>query len=430
MYSISPIDGRYSKTTEPLTHIFSEGALIKYRVKVELYYLSLLSNTVPELELFSLESANHIINNLVEDDLHTVKEIESKTKHDVKAVEIFLQSKLDLHYHSFIHFGLTSQDINSVVYLMQLHDTVSTYLLPMINELLEKINILAFSSDHPMVCFTHGQSATPSNMKLQLLVFVERLCNLYHELQKIPFKTKFGGATGRFNAHRLAYPDVNWERFGQDFLQIINPNFQKHQYTTQIDHYDNHSNFYNKMQQISTVLIDFCQDIWLYISKAYFTQRVTEDEVGSSTMPHKVNPINFENAEGNLHMAVTLFQFLSRKLPISRLQRDLTDSTVLRNMGIPFGHFFIAYDSLLKGIDKLTLNSEQLKKELEDSPQLLAEGIQTILRKCGYKDAYDKLKKITRYTNLTRDTLINFVLLLDIPKEEKQKLMNLRVSNY
>lgn len=430
MFAISPIDGRYREVTKPLTYIFSEGALIKYRVKVELYYLSLLSETVPELKPLPLETANKIVNNLTEDDLRKVKEIEVKTKHDVKAVELFLQSKLEPKYHSFIHFGLTSQDINSVVYIMQLYDTISVHISPMINNLIEQISSLAYSSDHPMVCFTHGQPATPSNMKLQLLVFVERLYNLFHELQDIPCRTKFGGATGGFNAHRLAYPDIDWNNFAQTFLKTINPLFQRHEYTTQIDHYDNHSNIYNKMQQISTVLIDFSQDMWLYISKNYFIQQVTEGEVGSSTMPHKVNPINFENAEGNLHMAVTLFQLLSRKLPVSRLQRDLTDSTVLRNMGIPFAHFFIAVDSLTQGIAKVTLNKSVLKKELENSPQLLAEGIQTVLRKCGYKDAYDKLKTITRVTNLTKDILVDFVYSLDIPKDEKQKLITLTTINY
>ena len=430
MFAISPIDGRYKKVTEPLSHIFSEGALIKYRIKVELYYLSLLSNTVPELKPFPIQISNKIVNNLTEDDLYKVKEIENKTKHDVKAIELFLQSKLDLEYHSFIHFGLTSQDINSVVYLMQLYDIISIYISPMIKNLIDKINILADKSDHQMICFTHGQPATPSNMKYQLLVFVERLINLFKELNNFSYKTKFGGATGGFNAHKLAYPDINWEEFGRDFLHIINIDFERHQHTTQIDHYDNHSNIYNKMQQISTVLIDFCQDMWLYISKNYFIQEIIESEVGSSTMPHKVNPINFENAEGNLHIAVTLFQFLSRKLPISRLQRDLTDSTVIRNMGVPFGHFFIAIDSLTKGINKVVLNKIVLKKELEESPQLLAEGIQTILRKCGYKDAYDKLKTLTRVTNLTKDILQNYIYSLDIPKDEKKKLNNLTTMNY
>lgn len=430
MFAISPIDGRYREVTKSLADIFSEGALIKYRIKVELYYLSLLSETVPELKPLPLETANKIVNNLTEDDLYKVKEIEAKTKHDVKAIELFLQSKLESEYHTFIHFGLTSQDINSVVYMMQLYDTISVHISPMINNLIEQINLLSRSSDHPMVCFTHGQPATPSNMRLQLLVFVERLHNLFQELQEIPCRTKFGGATGGFNAHRLAYPDVDWNNFAQTFLKTINPRFQRHKYTTQIDHYDNHSNIYNKMQQISTVLIDFCQDMWLYISKNYFIQQATEDEVGSSTMPHKVNPINFENAEGNLQMTVTLFQLLSRKLPISRLQRDLTDSTVLRNMGVPFAHFFIAVNSLTKGIAKVTLNRSVLKKELDNSPQLLAEGIQTVLRKCGYKNAYDKLKSITRVTNLTRDMLVNFVYSLYIPKEEKQKLIALTTMNY
>lgn len=430
MFAISPIDGRYRDITKPLSNIFSEGALIKYRMKVELYYLSLLSNTIFGLKYLFKSKADQILDNLTDDDLEKVKEIESQTKHDVKAVELFLRSKLEPEYHPFIHFGLTSQDINSVVYTIQLNEVISNHVCPVITNIIERINILAKKSDHQMICFTHGQAATPSNMRKQLLVYVERLCNLYDELLKIPYRTKFGGATGGFNAHKLAYPDINWEQFGDKFLYWINQQFKRHKYTTQIDHYDDHSNIYNKMQQISTVLIDFCQDMWLYISKNYFTQKVTKDEVGSSTMPHKVNPINFENAEGNLQLSVTLFQFLSRKLPISRLQRDLTDSTVLRNMGVPFSHFLIACDSLVKGISKIKLNKELLKSELERSPQLLAEGIQTVLRKCGYKDAYDKLKVITRATNLTKDMLTTFVYSLKIPDEEREKLLDLTTMNY
>lgn len=432
--SISPVDGRYWGMCNHLSNIFSEMAVIKYRIKIELYYLVALSDFIEDVPEFTAEEADTIVDNLMYDDILSVKSIEEKIRHDVKAVEVYLQGCLDEKYHPWIHFGLTSQDINSVMYTLQMQDLISdvsggnSKFMDDFAELLEKISVVAESSDYPMVCFTHGQPATPSTMKDQLNVYSSRLAQLHYDLCKLEFKTKFGGATGGLNAHKIAYPDKEWLSFVDKFLSMFK--IERNVYTTQIDHYDNHSNFYNKCQQICTVLIDLCQDIWLYISRGYFKQVVVKDEVGSSTMPHKVNPINFENAEGNLHMAVALFQLLSRKLPISRMQRDLSDSTLIRNVGVAFSHMSIAIQNIIRGLNKIDIDIAVLKKGLEETPELLTEAVQTVMRKNGYTDAYDQMKLLSRGEKLSREKLMKFVAELEIAEDDKERLLALETSTY
>lgn len=437
MDSISPVDGRYRNKTQYLAEYFSEQALIRYRVKIELYYLAALTDQLLTTEAefqksvgfqrpprFAYEEADHITHTLTNADITRVKDIERTTAHDVKAVEIYLREILPAPLAPWIHFGLTSQDVNSMAYTSQIYDLMHGTFREELDQIMQSLSQLAEASDHPMVCLTHGQPATPSTMRQQLFVYAERLNNLLRELDALPYRTKFGGATGGFNAHKVAFPEIDWEEFGVKFVKRYNPAFQRSRHTTQIDHYDWLTSFFNKSQQICTVLLDLCQDMWLYISYGYFRQKVTETEVGSSTMPHKVNPINFENAEGNIYIAVALFQALSRKAPVSRLQRDLSDSTLLRNIGVAYAHMTIAVRSLLTGLSKVELDTGLLQHKLDDTPELLTEGIQTIMRKHGYVDGYDQLKALSRGKRLDRESLVQFVKRLKIPEEDKQNLIH------
>lgn len=430
MFSISPVDGRYAPLTKELIPIFSESGVIKYRIFVELKYLEVLSNTLDSLDPLPFDILSEIYTTLTPIELSKVKEIEKKTNHDVKAIEIYLRTKLPIKYHPFIHFGLTSQDVNSIVYTTQIYDANTNIIDPIINTLCRSLKILIQCSDHPLLCLTHGQPATPSTMKRQLTVYIERLSNLTQQREYLKYRTKFGGATGGMNAHKVAYPDIDWEQFSDHFVKQFNSNFIRNKNCSQIDHYDNHTSFFNYYQQVATVLIDLCQDIWLYISRGVFRLKVVEGETGSSTMPHKVNPINFENAEGNLHLTVSLFQLLSRRLPVSRLQRDLSDSTLIRNIGVAYGHFLIALKKIIKGLDQLQIDTTTMFLELKDNPALLTEAIQTVMRKNGYADAYDQLKSISRGKSITLEGLRDFIESVNLDNEDKKRLLELTVVQY
>ena len=385
--AISPIDGRYFEVVKPLTHYFSEYGFIRYRVQVEIEYLIALSGTVSELDDFpahKLSDLRKIYKNFTEDRALQVKEIEKTTNHDVKAVEYFIKKEFDAlnlnDFKEFIHFGLTSQDINNTSIPLLLKDYFANEYYPLINQLLSKLNGLAKEwKDIPMLAYTHGQPATPTRLGKEIMVFATRLDKQVSQLKLIPFAAKFGGATGNMNAHYAAYPDIDWNRFAEEFCQHLG--LVRSYPTTQIEHYDFLAALFDNVKRINTILIDFSRDMWQYISMEYFKQKIREGEVGSSAMPHKVNPIDFENAEGNLGYSNAIFEYLSAKLPVSRLQRDLTDSTVLRNVGVPLAHTQVALHSLLKGIGKLELNQKALDEDLEKNWAVVAEAIQTILRK-------------------------------------------------
>ena len=397
--AISPIDGRYRKTTQALANYYSEFALIKYRVLVEIeYFIALCESGLPTLSDFEKKhypSLWAIITSFDENDAQEIKDTEKKTNHDVKAVEYFIKEKFTklgiAKYAEFVHFGLTSQDINNTAIPLLLRDSVENEMLPKLSEVLGTLRQFAKEwKDVPLLAKTHGQPATPTRLGKELMVFVERIENQMLQLNHIPYSAKFGGATGNFNAHHVAYPDRDWIDFGNRFVND-KLKLKRSQYTTQIEHYDNIGALCDCFKRISTILIDLDRDMWQYISMDYFKQKLKKDEVGSSAMPHKVNPIDFENSEGNLGIAIAVFEHFSSKLPISRLQRDLTDSTVLRNLGVPFSHFFIALESLLKGLGKLVLNQEAINKDLENNYAVVAEAIQTILRREGYPNPYDCL---------------------------------------
>ncbi len=435
--AISPVDGRYFELVKPLTQYFSEYGLIRYRVQVEIEYLIALSGTLPELEDFPAHKLNHlrkIYKNFTEFHAGEVKEIEKTTNHDVKAVEYYLKKefeKLNLkEFKEFIHFGLTSQDINNTSIPLLLKEFIEHEYLSVVNLLLSRLNGLAKDwKDIPMLAHTHGQPATPTRLGKEIMVFASRLDRQLTQLKTVPHAAKFGGATGNLNAHYVAYPNIDWNRFADEFCKYLG--LVRSYPTTQIEHYDYMASLFDNLKRINTILIDFSRDMWQYISMEYFKQKIKEGEVGSSAMPHKVNPIDFENAEGNLGFANSIFEYLSAKLPISRLQRDLTDSTVLRNIGVPLAHTHVALQSLLKGLGKLELNQQALHRDLDNNWAVVAEAIQTILRKEGYPNPYEALKDLTRKNEkVTRDSLAAFIDTLSIKDEIKTQLKSITPFNY
>lgn len=437
--AISPVDGRYRNKVDELAIYFSEYGLIRYRVYVEVeYFISLVELPLPQLKNFDKNLFTELRNIYIDfslDDAQKVKDIENITNHDVKAVEYFLKEKFDAlkidSYKEFIHFGLTSQDINNTAIPYSLKMAATEVYFPLLDEVIKKLKQLAVEWQNiPMLAHTHGQPASPTRLGKEIEVFIERIEIQYHQMLSVPFSAKFGGATGNFNAHVVAYPDVDWKAFGNAFVDGV-LGLTRSQTTTQIEHYDNLAAFFDVMKRINTILIDLNRDVWTYISMEYFKQRIKKNEVGSSTMPHKVNPIDFENSEGNLGIANAVLEHLSAKLPISRMQRDLTDSTVLRNIGVPVAHTLIAFKSLLKGLDKLIINQEKLKKDLDHNWAVVSEGIQTILRREGYPNPYEALKELTR-TNTFIDAaaIKSFVNTLNISDKVKEELINITPFNY
>jgi adenylosuccinate lyase len=437
--AIGPIDGRYNSKTKDLQNYFSEASLIKFRVKVEIeYFIALCNSSIIQLNHFPSEKFKElrkIYSNFNNDDAQRIKEIESITNHDVKAVEYFIKEefkKLKLEeFNEFIHFGLTSQDINNTAVPYSIKKALEEIILPEISNLIKLIEKNAnIWSDISMLARTHGQAASPTRMGKEMMVFVERLKNQLLLMNKIPYTAKFGGATGNFNAHHVAFPDINWVDFSNDFLKS-SLELKRQQTTTQIEHYDNLAAKMNNLSRINTILIDFSRDIWTYVSMDYFKQKINKNEVGSSAMPHKVNPIDFENAEGNLGIANSLFSFMADKLPISRLQRDLTDSTVLRNIGVPLAHTLIALKSLNKGIKKLVINKEKICSDLEENWAVVAEAIQTILRRENYPNPYESLKELTRLNSkITKKTIGDFIDNLNVGDNIKKELKKINPSNY
>lgn len=437
--AISPIDGRYRNKIEGLSAFFSEEALIKYRVKIEIdYFIALCQIPLKQLSHFDTSlfpKLREIYENFGPEDALSVKKIESITNHDVKAVEYFIKEKFDdLHlqeFKEFIHFGLTSQDINNTAVPLSLKDAFQSVYLPELNSLIEKLESLANEwSGISMLAKTHGQPASPTRLGKEIYVFVERIKQQLKLINDIPFAAKFGGATGNFNAHKVAYPKHDWKSFGSYFVQDILG--LSHSFpTTQIEHYDHLAALFDGLKRINTIIIDLNRDFWQYISMNYFKQKIKKGEVGSSAMPHKVNPIDFENSEGNLGIANAIFEHLSAKLPISRLQRDLTDSTVLRNIGVPMGHTIISLTSTLKGLNKLLLNKEAFDRDLEDNWAVAAEAIQTILRREAYPDPYEALKGLTRTnTKIDQKSIIDFIETLDVEDTIKEELKAITPHNY
>ncbi|WP_299528832.1 adenylosuccinate lyase [uncultured Lutibacter sp.] len=437
--AISPIDGRYRNKVESLAPFFSEEALIKYRVKVEIeYFIALCEIPLPQLSKFDttlFEELRSIYRNFTSADAQKIKDIEAITNHDVKAVEYFIKEKFDAlnlqKYKEFIHFGLTSQDINNTATPLSINDAFDVVYYPELATLLEKLRQLATAwSDVPMLARTHGQPASPTRLGKEILVFIERIEQQVNQLQNIPYAAKFGGATGNFNAHKVAYPTIDWKAFGTHFVEKVlglHHSFP----TTQIEHYDHIAGIFDALKRINNILIDFDRDMWTYVSMEYFKQKIKAGEVGSSAMPHKVNPIDFENSEGNLGMANAIFEHLSAKLPISRLQRDLTDSTVLRNVGVPFGHTIIAFSSTLKGLNKLLINKEKFAEDLENNWAVVAEAIQTILRREAYPNPYEALKGLTRTNEkITQKSMADFIDSLDVSNLLKEELKAITPSNY
>ena len=434
--AISPIDGRYRKQLQHLDDYFSEYALMKYRVLVEIEYLLLLS----EKKLFRLSAKavkelQQLKDNFGPDDAHQIKQIEHTTNHDVKAVEYFIKQELEkmgeAAVKEWVHFGLTSQDINNTAIPLSWKHALEFEYLPSLLNLNHELKLLASSwKDIPMLARTHGQPASPTSLGKEIMVFVERIENQVEQLINIPVSAKFGGATGNFNAHHIAFPKTDWIRFANEFVEDI-LGLQRSQFTTQIEHYDNFAASFDCMKRINTILVDLCRDIWTYISMEYFKQKTKKGEVGSSAMPHKVNPIDFENAEGNLGVANALFEHLASKLPVSRLQRDLTDSTVLRNIGVPFAHTILAFRSIEKGLAKLVLNDEKIFEDLENNWAVVAEAIQTILRREEYPNPYEALKELTRgKKQVNKSTIHQFIENLDIKAALKKELKAITPSNY
>jgi adenylosuccinate lyase len=437
--AISPIDGRYQSKTNELASFYSEAALIKYRVKVEIeYFISLCELPLPQLADFDtsfFKNLRTIYTEFSNQDAEKVKEIEKITNHDVKAVEYFIKEKFDtleLHkYKEFIHFGLTSQDINNTATPLLIMDSISEVYIPNYLDILEKlVDLKEEWSEIPMLARTHGQAASPTRLGKEIMVFIERLEKQIGLLNTIPFSAKFGGATGNFNAHHVAYPNINWTDFANEFLED-KLELSRSQVTTQIEHYDNLAALFDNLKRVNTIFIDLSRDIWSYVSMDYFKQKIKAGEVGSSAMPHKVNPIDFENGEGNLGIANAIFEHLSAKLPISRLQRDLTDSTVLRNVGVPLAHTIIAFKSILKGLNKLILNQDAIANDLEKNWAVVAEAIQTILRREGYPKPYEALKGLTRTNEaINQKSIATFIDSLEINSELKEELKKINPSNY
>jgi len=437
--AISPIDGRYRSKVESLANFFSEEALIKYRVMVEIeYFIALCELDLPQLPKLSQDKVNslrNIFENFSVNDALAIKKIERTTNHDVKAVEYFIKDKFDAlgleKNKEFIHFGLTSQDINNTAIPYSIKEAMNEVYVPLFMEFTAVLKTLVKNwEDVPMLARTHGQPASPTRLGKEINVFVVRLEEQFNLLNDIPSAAKFGGATGNYNAHKVAYPDIDWQNFGQNFVQ--NKLGLSHSFpTTQIEHYDHMAALFDTLKRINTIVIDLNRDMWTYVSMDYFKQKITEGEVGSSAMPHKVNPIDFENSEGNLGIANAIFEHLSSKLPISRMQRDLTDSTVLRNVGVPFAHTLIAFKATIKGLNKLLLNKAKFEKDLEDNWAVVAEAIQTILRREGYPNPYEALKGLTRTNeSITKKSIAEFIDQLEIKEELKTELKNISPSNY
>ena len=438
--AVSPIDGRYRAKAEPLAPYFSEYALMKYRVRVEIeYFITLCELPLPQLidfprELF--ETLRDFYRNFSEADAARVKDIESITNHDVKAIEYFIKEQFDKiggldHFKEFIHFGLTSQDINNTSFPLMLKDATELVYLPLLQELIDQLNTYAEEwKDIPMLAKTHGQPASPTRLGKEVKVFAYRLEQQVALLKACPMTAKFGGATGNFNAHHVAYPEYDWRAFGRKFVSE-KLGLQREEYTTQISNYDNMAALFDAMKRINTIVIDMDRDFWQYVSMEYFKQRIKKGEVGSSAMPHKVNPIDFENSEGNLGLANAIFEHLSRKLPISRLQRDLTDSTVIRNIGVPMGHSLIAFQSSLKGLRKLLLHEESIRRDLDNCWAVVAEAIQTILRRESYPHPYEALKALTRTNEaMTEERIHNFIDTLEVSDAIKAELRAITPHNY
>ena len=438
LQAISPIDGRYAKKTQPLSQYFSEEALIRYRVLVEIEYFLKLSETVPQLSSLTDDdraSVRSIIENFSTADAEKIKSIEAITNHDVKAVEYFIKEQFDARglsvHKEFIHFGLTSQDINNTSTPMMVKDALDNVIFPNIEEVINSLESMAKDySGIPMLAKTHGQPASPTSLGKEIMVFVERLNDQMDRCRSLPLKAKFGGATGNLNAHKVCYPDINWIEFADDFVSL-QLGLDRSRYTTQIAHYDHLAAIFDALARINTILIDLTRDIWTYIMMEYFKQKTVANEVGSSAMPHKVNPIDFENAEGNLGLANSILNHLSAKLPISRLQRDLTDSTVIRNIGVPFSHSLIAYTSVLKGLGKLILNDSAIAADLDANWAVVAEAIQNILRREGYDKPYEALKELTRgKTMVNEDDITAFIDTLSTTEEIKAELKTITPFNY
>ena len=439
--AVSPIDGRYRSKCEPLAKYFSEGALIKYRVRVEVEYFIALSDRLKDLRpalagvAAKAEALRDIYRTFTDDDAQAIKDIEKVTNHDVKAVEYFLKGKFDemglSDLKEFIHFGLTSQDINNTSVPLSMKECHDEVLLPAYKKILALLDERAQEwKDIPMLAHTHGQPASPTTLGKEWGVFAYRLRRQLDELERIPFTAKFGGATGNFNAHLAAFPEVDWRAFGNDFVKN-HLGLERQQLTTQIENYDMMAAWFDACKRINVILIDLCRDVWTYVSMEYFKQRIKAGEVGSSAMPHKVNPIDFENAEGNLGLANAIFEHLSHKLPVSRMQRDLTDSTVSRNIGVPIAHTMISVASLEKGLGKLLLNEQALYRDLENNWAVVAEAIQTILRSVGYPNPYEALKQLTRTNEkVTAQTIAAFVETLDVAPEVKERLKKITPHNY
>jgi adenylosuccinate lyase len=439
IYAISPVDGRYRAAVKELSLYFSEGALHKYRVLVEIeYFIKLCEDVIQDKYSLTEDQKSElrkIYSEFNEDDALKIKETEKITNHDVKAVEYFVKEKLrllELDSHTeWIHFGLTSQDINNTSIPLSIKEAMESVIIPQLENLTQHIKNKAKEYKNiTLLARTHGQPASPTQLGKEFYVFCERLNNQIAQLKNIPYGAKFGGATGNFNAHKSAFPETDWIDFANEFVNKT-LGLQRQQFTTQIEHYDNIAALCDVFKRINTILIDFCRDIWMYIMLEHFKQKINPKETGSSAMPHKVNPIDFENAEGNLGVANALFEHFASKLPISRLQRDLTDSTVLRNIGVPFAHTVIAFKSILKGMDKLMVNTENIHHELEANLPVVAEGIQTILRSVGYPEPYEALKKLTRQNSkITAEVLINFIEELEVAEEVKIRLRGLTPHNY
>ena len=437
--AISPIDGRYRGKIAKLANYFSEEALIKYRVRVEIeYFIALCEIPLPQLIDFNTElfgELRKIYTEFTADDAQKIKDIEKVTNHDVKAVEYFIKEKFDnlnlKQYKEFIHFGLTSQDINNTAVPLSIKEAMNDVYVPHFFKVLEKLQELVVEwSDVSMLARTHGQPASPTRLGKEIDVFVTRLKEQFNLLNDIPSAAKFGGATGNFNAHKVAYPAIDWKEFGSSFVQE-KLGLQHSFPTTQIEHYDHMAALFDCLKRINTIIIDLDRDFWTYVSMDYFKQKIKKGEVGSSAMPHKVNPIDFENSEGNLGMANAIFEHLSAKLPISRLQRDLTDSTVLRNVGVPFGHTIIAFTSTLKGLNKLLLNKEKFEQDLESNWAVVAEAIQTILRREAYPNPYEALKGLTRTNEvINQKSIANFIDTLEVSSSIKDELKAITPSNY
>jgi len=437
--AISPIDGRYRSKVSELAPFFSEEALIRYRVLVEIeYFIALCEIPLPQLKSVDstvFDSLRAIYKDFSIEDALAIKNIESVTNHDVKAVEYFIKEQFDVlglsEFKEFIHFGLTSQDINNTAIPLSIKEAMNAVYVPEYFIILEKLKTLSKDWAHiPMLARTHGQPASPTRLGKEINVFVVRLEEQFNLLNDIPSAAKFGGATGNFNAHHVAYPNIDWKAFGSKFVQET-LGLQHSFPTTQIEHYDHMAALFDTMKRINTIILDLDKDIWTYVSMDYFKQKIKAGEVGSSAMPHKVNPIDFENSEGNLGIANAIFEHLSAKLPVSRLQRDLTDSTVLRNIGVPFGHTLIGFKSILKGLDKLLLNESKFNEDLENNWAVVAEAIQTILRREGYPNPYEALKGLTRTNSkINQDSISSFIDTLKVTNAIKEELKRITPSNY